>query len=56
MQMYAIWAVQCPCHFSEVNAELPRGTEPDILLNMFGQCNSLLKDGGGALETFMHCV
>ena len=34
--MYAIWAVQCPCHFSKVNAELPRGTEPDILLNLFG--------------------
>ena len=38
------------CHFSEVNAELPRGTEPDILLNQLGQCNSLLKDRGGALK------
>ena len=47
-----IWAVQCPCHFSEVNAELPRRTEPAILLNLFGWCNCLLKDGGGALEMF----
>ena len=55
--MYAIWAVQCPWHLSKVNAELPRGTEPDILLNLFGRCNSLLKDGGGGtLETFTCCV
>ena len=45
-----------PLHFPEANAELHRGTEPDILLNLFGQCNSLLKGGGGALETFMHIV
>ena len=56
MQTYAIQAVQCPCHFSKVNAELPSGTEPDVLLNLFGQCNSLLKDRGGALETFVCCA
>ena len=54
--MYTIQTVLCLCHFSNVNAELPRGTEPDILLNLFGQCNSLLKDGGGALGTFSGCV
>ena len=54
--MHAVQAVQCPCHFSEINAELPRGTEPDILLNLFGQCNSLLRDGRGALEMFTHFV
>ena len=45
-----------PCHFSEVNAELPRRIKPDILLNLFGWCNSLLKDGEGAFEMFVHCV
>ena len=33
---YAIRAVQCPSQISKVNAELPRGTELDILLNLFG--------------------
>ena len=45
MQMYAIWAVQCPSHISQINAELPRGTELDILPNLFGWHDSLLKDG-----------
>ena len=54
--MYAIWAVQWPYHFSKVKAEMPRGTEPDILLNLFEQCNSLLKDRGEALETFTCCA
>ena len=36
MQMHAIWAVQCPSLISEINAELPGGTELDILLNLFG--------------------
>ena len=36
MQMYAIWTAQCPSHVSKVNAELPRGTEPDIMLNLLG--------------------
>ena len=54
MWTHVVQAVQCPCHFSEVNAELYRGNEPDILLNLFGWCNSFLKDGGRALETFMH--
>ena len=48
--------MQCPCQFSEVNAELPRGTEPDVLLNLFGQCNSLLKDGGRGLEMSLSVV
>ena len=30
------WAVQCSSHISEINAELPRGTELDILLHLFG--------------------
>ena len=54
--MYAIWAVQCTCHFLEVNAELPRGTEPDVLLNLLRQCHSLLKEGEAALERLVHCV
>ena len=56
MQKYAIQAVHHLCHFLEVNAELPRGIEPEILLNLFGQCYSLLKNGGGTLEMSMHCV
>ena len=56
MQTYAIWVVQCPCHFSKVNAELPRGTESDILLNQSGQCDSLLEEGGGKLGMLMCCV
>ena len=44
------------CQFSDVNAELPRETELDILLNLFGQCHSPLKDGGRILEMFMLCV
>ena len=54
--MFAIWVVQCPCHLTKVNAELPRGTDPDILLTLFGQCNGLLKDGGVALKIFTCCV
>ena len=53
---YAIQAVQCPCHFSKVNAELLRGTEPDILLNLFGWCASLHNDRAGALVTLACCV
>ena len=36
MQIYAIWAMQCLSHVSEINAELPRGTELNVLLNLFG--------------------
>ena len=46
---HAIQAVQCPCHFSKVNTELPRGTEPNILLNLYEWCDTFLKDWGGAL-------
>ena len=35
MQLYAIWAVQCPSHISEIYAELPRRTELNVLLNLF---------------------
>ena len=35
MQTYAIWTVQCSSYISEINAELPRGTEPNVLLNLF---------------------
>ena len=56
MQMHAIWAVQCPSHISEINAELPRGTKLDILLNLFGQHDSLLKDWGGTLAALACCV
>ena len=41
MQTYAIWSVQCPSYISGINAELPRGTEPNVLLNLFGWCDSL---------------
>ena len=36
MQTDAIQAVQCPSHFSEINAEMPRRTKLNILLNLFG--------------------
>ena len=55
MQMYAIWAVQCPHDISEINAELPRGTELNVLLNQFGWCDSLLEDKGGAHQ-YLHVV
>ena len=55
MPRYAIWAMQCPSHVSENNAELPRGTKLDILLNLFGQHDSLLKDGG-VLAVLACCV
>ena len=56
MWMYTIHAVQCSSHVSEINAELPRGTEPDILLNLFGQHDSLLKEEGGACAALVCCV
>ena len=56
MQTHAIWAVQCPSHVSEISAELPRGTKLDILLNLLGQHDSLLKNGGRALAALVHCV
>ena len=54
--MDAIQAVQCPSHFSEINAELPKRTKLNILLYLFGQCDSLLKNRGGALAVLMCCV
>ena len=56
MQMYAIQAVQHPSHISEINAELPRRTEFNLLLNLFGWHDSLFKDGGGACAALAHCV
>ena len=56
MQTYAIWDVQCLSHVSETNAELPRETKLDMPLNLFGQCDILLKDEGGALATPACCV
>ena len=35
---------------------MPRGTEPDILLNLFGKCDSILEDGEGVLVTLACCV
>ena len=35
-QSHALWAVQCPCHFSMADAELTRGVEPDILAYLSG--------------------
>ena len=55
-KIYAFQAVQCPSDISEINAELPRGTKLDILLNLLGWPDSLLKDGGGALAVFACCV
>ena len=54
--MHAFWAVQCPHHVSEINAELPRETELNVLLNLFGQHDSLLKDVGGACAVLVCCV
>ena len=41
--MYAILAVQCPSHLSEINAELPRGTELNVLLNLLDDMIVFLK-------------
>ena len=49
MQTYVLQAVQCPCHILEINAEIPRRIELNILLTLLGWHDSLLKDGGGAL-------
>ena len=54
--MYAVPAVQCPSHVSEINAELPRGTKLDIQVNLFVQGDSLLEDGRGALAMPACCV
>ena len=56
MQIYVFWAVQCPIHISEIKAELPRGTGLDILLNLFGWHDSLLKDIGGVHAALVCCV
>ena len=45
-----------PATFQRLMQNCPRRTKPDVLLNLSGWCNSLLGDGGGALEMFMHCV
>ena len=45
-----------PNHISKINAELPGRTEPNLLLNWFGWCDSLLEDGGGAHTALVHCV
>ena len=56
MQTYVVHAVQCPSHISEINVELPRRTDFNMLLNLFGPHDSLLKDGGGAHAALTHCV
>ena len=56
MQTYAIQTVQCPCHFSKVNEELPRRIEPDILLYLFGCCNSLLSKTNKEHFKHLHVV
>ena len=45
-----------PHHLSKINAELPGRTEPNLLLNLFGWHDSLLKDEGGAHTMLVHCV
>ena len=54
--MHAIWTVQCPCHFSEVNAKLSRGTEPDILLNLLGQCKSSQRQRRSTWKIYLLCL
>ena len=56
MQMYAIQTVQCPSHISGINAELPRGTECNVLLTLLGWYDSLLKDRGWACAMLACCV
>ena len=56
MWIYAIWAVQCPSHISEIHAELHKGSELNILPNLLEQCASLLKDEEGAHTVLTCCV
>ena len=48
------WAVQCPSHISAVNANLPRGVEPNILPHLPWWHSCLLAHSGRTPSLLMH--